>query len=72
MVYVTYIFDFLPTPFKAISLKRRFKDKLNQLTNSVFTIERKCRNFLFHTLKQSVSHAKQIVSACDTELKSVY
>ena len=41
-VYVTYIFAFIPTPFEAISLKRKLNDRINQLINSVFAMDRKC------------------------------
>jgi hypothetical protein len=72
MVYVTYIFAFIPTPFRAIPHGKRPKDRLNRLNNSVFTMERKCWNKLFHPLKQFVSQAKQIVSTHDTESMSVH
>ena len=70
-VYVTYIFTFIPTSFKAIPPKRRLKNWFNQLIDSVFAINRKCRNFLFHMLIQFVSQAEQHVSACDTVSKYV-
>ena len=43
-----------------------------QLKDNVFTMNGNCRNKLFHQLKQFVSHAKQLVLACDTELNSVH